>query len=318
MSIGFVQIPRSLRDDPLWRSLSPEYREIYMAIIFNAVFKESIYDDFGVKVKVMPGQFLMTERDLINECFPPTNDPKKLVKYRSLIRRALEKFEKIGFSTHKLANRKTLHSIMREDILVFFKTCNGPNSAQTRPLNNNVYKEDKEDYEKAMSNTTPPTPKEKISKPAKKDTASFSAKSNKSNFPLKKSEAPLMSTLTSLNLNTDEDTLKYFVRKYSPRIPGCAFFLKYERNRGINITNPGGFFRNCLVGKINILNQQALDHKKFAEEFKEENNWNSLIISEKYLRDDTTGKDLGYGMATHEFLNAFLGMHEFQYAKTGT
>lgn len=139
--IGYLRLPRSFYDDPIWRSFSTEYRSIFMSILINCAWEETTQDDFGILVVVKPGQLLMTQRALTAEAFPPTDDKILLENYRSTTRRALDKFEKVGFSTQQTTHKKTLHTIIRKDLLDMFIPTNNPNSTQTRPLKTEVKKE---------------------------------------------------------------------------------------------------------------------------------------------------------------------------------
>ncbi len=153
---GFIKLPRSLLDDPIWKSFSLEYRAIFLAIIFNAAFCEMELDDFGTKTLIRPGQLLMTERQLIEEAFPPTNDSKKISKYKSACHRALKKFASVGFSNHKTNHKKTIHTILREDILELIEPNFEPNSNQTRTkLEPQKKKEKKEKKEKNINSNSP-------------------------------------------------------------------------------------------------------------------------------------------------------------------
>lgn len=122
MSQGFLKIQRSLYDCPLWRSLSPEYRSIFMSIYFSCVWMEQDFNDHGTKTHLNPGQCVLSEEQIVDLAFPPTKDIKEFTKCKSCVHRALQKFEKLGFSNHKKNHRKTLHTIVREDLLTSFES----------------------------------------------------------------------------------------------------------------------------------------------------------------------------------------------------
>lgn len=115
--IGYFPFLRSFSDDPMWRSLNPEYRSIFLVLLINSAYERTKQDDCGVETIIEKGQVLMTEREIIEEAFPPTKDLKTLQKYKSCVHRALKKFESLGFSTHKTNHKKLIHTIIREDIL---------------------------------------------------------------------------------------------------------------------------------------------------------------------------------------------------------
>ena len=135
---GFIKLPRSLFDDPHWKSFSLEERSIFLAIVSNACWEETKQDDFGVICILKPGQLLMTQRKLIEKSFPETQNPILLNQYKSSVVRALAKFKKLNFSYHETYQRKTLHTILRKDILENLVPNIEPKSYQTRTIKEEV------------------------------------------------------------------------------------------------------------------------------------------------------------------------------------
>lgn len=148
MSNGFIKLPRSLLTDPVWGKFSSDEKIIFITLLTNMAWKETVLDDFGVLTVVKPGQVLMTQRDLVRNSFPEKNDPKALSKYKSLVNRALAKFKKLKFSNHKTNHKKTIHTIVREDICELFEPNFEPNSNQTRTT--------KEEYKNIRKNKYTP------------------------------------------------------------------------------------------------------------------------------------------------------------------
>ncbi len=134
MSSGFIKLPRSLLKDPIWENFSLEERSIFLTLVFHAAWQETTQNDFGKLITLKPGQLLMTQRSLIDLAFPKTNDAKLLNKYKSSVVRALVKFKLVDFSYHETYQRKTLHTIVREDILEMLVPNFVPNSYQTRTI----------------------------------------------------------------------------------------------------------------------------------------------------------------------------------------
>lgn len=134
---GYVKIPRSLYEDPLWKSLPLTYRHVYMTILIHMAFKETIQDDHGVLVIIKPGQFLTTERELEKLCDNEEID-------RCLIQRALKKFKNLGFSIQTSIHKKTIITISREDIYELIDPNFDPNSIQTRSIKEEDKKEKKD------------------------------------------------------------------------------------------------------------------------------------------------------------------------------
>lgn len=131
-NFGFVQIPRSLFNDPIWKELSVDCRNLFITIIFNVAWKETLLDDFGVLTTIKPGQFLTTERALVDLCFPPSKDSKVSSKNKTIIHRGLEKLRKVGFLNHEVNHKKTIITITRGDILSLIEPTIEPKVNQTR------------------------------------------------------------------------------------------------------------------------------------------------------------------------------------------
>jgi hypothetical protein len=148
MSRGFIKFPRSLFSDPIWLNFSPDEKAIFLALVVNAAWEETTYDDFGVLVILKPGQLIMTQRELVRHVFPETEDFNVLNKYRSCVVRALDKFKKLNFSYQKTYHKKTIHTIVRKDVLEMFVPNSVPNSYQTRTL--------KEEYKNIRKNKYTP------------------------------------------------------------------------------------------------------------------------------------------------------------------
>lgn len=142
MNDGYIKIPRSLLNDPLWKSLPFTYRHVYLTILQHMVFKETTYDDFGVLVTLKPGELITTIRRLAELCNETDID-------KSLIERALAKFEKIGFSRQTSRHRKTIVTITRKDICDLIETRIETNSRQTRDI-----KEESKERKKIYKKTT--------------------------------------------------------------------------------------------------------------------------------------------------------------------
>lgn len=138
-----------------------------------------------------------------------------------------------------------------------------------------------------------------------------SKKESKTKFPLKKSQQPLFNWLKEQGTESDDDALMFYIRTFSEeRIRQCIDFMERERKKGAKINRPGGFFRNCLEGRIVIQNSNTDENKAYAQGFVEANEWSTVIITEKYLRDQTTGDDLYFNISKEVFLPSIQKLYE--------
>jgi hypothetical protein len=148
---GFLMLSRLLKDDPFWKNFSTDYRSIFITILLNCAWKDTIQDDHGEPTVVLKGQCLMTERQIIEGSFPPTKDAKKLAKYKSACHRSLIFFEKVGFSNHKKNHKKMLHTITKDYLLKAFEPNFEPTANQARtklePQKNKIRTEEETDLD---------------------------------------------------------------------------------------------------------------------------------------------------------------------------
>lgn len=144
---GFLKFPRSFYDDPIWQSFSVEYRSIFMTLLVNFAWKDTIQDDHGQPILVKIGQCLMTERQIINESFPEKEVTHSFAKCKSLVHRSLHHFKKVGFSNHEtnqqMNQKKTLHTLLREDLLNMFEPSFEPRFEPKTNLERTLKEEDK-------------------------------------------------------------------------------------------------------------------------------------------------------------------------------
>lgn len=148
-----------------------------------------------------------------------------------------------------------------------------------------------------------------VSSPAK--VMPSSTKTSKTKFPLKKEQRPLLTWLQSQNIDSDEDNLKYYIRTYTEeRIRDAVAFIDREVAKGVKIRSRGGFLRRALEGQIVIQNAASDENKALAVDFASLNDWASVIITEKYLRDDATGEDVYFNLSPATFADALNRLHD--------
>lgn len=150
---SFIKYTRSLHNNPLFKSMSFEYRHIFMTILVNMAFKPVQMNDHGHLIDLNPGQFMTTVRGLAKLCDEKGIDGPK-------VQRALKMFENIGFSTQETIHRKTIITIRESSICECIKIQNDTRidtkSIQDRYKIDTQKKNDKKD--KKEKTTTTPTP----------------------------------------------------------------------------------------------------------------------------------------------------------------
>jgi hypothetical protein len=126
-------------------------------------------------------------------------------------------------------------------------------------------------------------------------------------YKLSKEQVAIYEWLKEQSINTDDNTLCYWVKTYdSKRIREVVEFAKSRKKVGQEIRNMGGWIQKLLKSGLAVANLM------FVKQFIETTEWKDLKIYEKYIKDMVTGDDLPLTMETVEFRRAL----EFLYQKS--
>ena len=121
-------------------------------------------------------------------------------------------------------------------------------------------------------------------------------------YKLTKEQTEVYNWLKIQEINTDDDTLNYWTRKYSGiRIMEVVNFAKARIQAGQNIKNLGGWIHKFLSTGLAVVNDECMSNRQFAKQFMKINSWNDLKIFEKYVKDEITGDDLPLTMENQMF-----------------
>jgi hypothetical protein len=124
-------------------------------------------------------------------------------------------------------------------------------------------------------------------------------------FKLTEEQTEIYNWLKEQGLNTDDDTLNYWSRKYpSHRLREVVNFGHARRTSGQNIPNLGGWVHKLLMNGLAVVNDECKNNREFAEEFARANKWEDLKIYEKYVKDLVTEDDLPLTMSSEAFIRA--------------
>ena len=138
-----------------------------------------------------------------------------------------------------------------------------------------------------------------------------SKKRSKTKYPLKKNQLPLFDWLKSQEIDSDDDTLIYYIRTYpEQKIRDAIGFMGRENEKGAKIGSRGAFLRRVLDGTITMQNANSDENKGIAKAFMELTQWSSLVITEKYIRDEVTGDDVYFHLPKEEFEKQLDKLHK--------
>src|SRR5262249_4143532 len=112
-------------------------------------------------------------------------------------------------------------------------------------------------------------------------------------FKLTNEQAMVYAWLKNQNINTDDSTLCYWAKTYSPkRIKEVVEFANARKNSGQQIINIGGWIHKFLKSGNAVVNETCLFNHRYATDFVRAKNWRELQIYEQYVKDDITKDDL--------------------------
>jgi hypothetical protein len=121
-------------------------------------------------------------------------------------------------------------------------------------------------------------------------------------YKLTKEQTETYLWLNTQNLNTDDGTLSYWVKKYPlKRIKEVVIFAKSRIEAGQNISNIGGWINQFLKNGLEIVDDNCKLNREYLTQFIRATNWRDLKIYEKYIRDTIIEEDLSLTMNSNEF-----------------
>lgn len=130
-------------------------------------------------------------------------------------------------------------------------------------------------------------------------------------FALTKEQLEIYSWLKTKGLNTDDDTLNYWVRTYkAERLIEVVNFAQQRISEGQEIRNIGGWVHKLLKTGLAVVNDDCKTNRDWAQKFAREKKWTGLTIYEKYVRDKITDSDLPLTMSKDEFARALASLHD--------
>lgn len=130
-------------------------------------------------------------------------------------------------------------------------------------------------------------------------------------YKLSKEQIETYEWLKKQSINTDDNTLCYWVKIYeSKRIREVVEFAKSRQEGGQEIRNIGGWVQKLLKSGLAVVDDNCKVNLSFAQQLIEMSNWRDLRIYEKYVKDMVTADDLPLTMEILEFRRALEALHQ--------
>jgi hypothetical protein len=130
-------------------------------------------------------------------------------------------------------------------------------------------------------------------------------------YKLTKEQIETYEWIKKQSINTDDNTLCYWVKTYkSKRIKDVIEFAKSRHKEGQEIRNIGGWIQKLLKSGLAVVDDTCKINVSFAKQFVETTCWKNLEIYEKYVKDMVTEDDLPLTMDTSEFRRALESLYQ--------
>jgi hypothetical protein len=130
-------------------------------------------------------------------------------------------------------------------------------------------------------------------------------------YKLTEEQTKIYNWLKNQGLNVDDDTLNYWTRKYpTQRLVDVIRFAHLRRAEGQQIRNMGGWIHKLLKDGVTVVTDDCLNNRRFAQQYSAMNEWTTLRIYEKYVKDETTGDDLPLTLRQDEFQRALEALYQ--------
>lgn len=130
-------------------------------------------------------------------------------------------------------------------------------------------------------------------------------------YRLSEEQLEIYGWLKNQNINTDDNTLCYWIKTYKPkRIRDVVNFGKKRREEGQEIRNIGGWIQAFLKSEKLVIDDNCKSNIAVVKQFLDETKWQDLKVYEKHIRDMVTGDDLSLTMGSEEFKRSLESLYQ--------
>ena len=294
---GFVKLPRSLWNDPQWKSARPKYKLVFMTLLFNASFTQKTFSISNNIVTIGPGQFCTSIRNLIDLC----NDGIKFKEDKvdkNIVERSVSLFTKIGFVRQEVRHGKSIFTITHNELYEHFQKQSETGSETKVRQNRDTNEErkerkeieetiegavaldsslmnlEKEEQKKDPSIFQPETPKEKVELNPEKQ-KHFE---NLWKFVIENKIAVGMTSKPGIK---EKDLITWLKTYDAKEILEC---LNLAIKASIKSTY-GGYVATLLKDRIAKREEDSKQGRKFVEEFIKKNKIDYIELKKDYFSD---------------------------------
>lgn len=315
---GFVKVPRSLINSIDWQDLKLKQRHVFQTILYNSCYKPRKYTYNGKTMILMPGQQIISLRELADLC-------NKSVKFKDekvdhpFVQRAVSIFFRLGWIDTASDTGKNLITITYPEIYEHFLKQNDTASDtvnDTASIHKRRTKE-REERKGAINDVSSPLSNEnkKIEPSASyQPSPSIHDPSPSSNQPkfsesqIKEDFSLICNFVQEKKIPLKPEELERWIRNHGGHTVLSNLDLM-TRQKNL-VRSPGAWMERAIREDWAKLKKNEPVNKKFAEAFKAKNNWTELSILQKYCTIERTGYDLPFNFDPETFKAVLMSKYE--------
>jgi len=149
---GYLRIPRSLLEDPMFRDARTEYQHVFMVLLSRSAFAPYDINDHSVLVRVEVGEICFSIDQIARFC-------GRWITAKQ-VERAIHYFRKCHFLGQRMGHRRSIlkitHSACYDMMFGSNGTRTGTRPGQDRDINKEVIQLERKNKKTSTSRTTPP------------------------------------------------------------------------------------------------------------------------------------------------------------------
>ena len=166
---GYIKIPRSLLNNPIWQGCREKYKKVFLTILLNVSYREQTFSIGDKIIEIKPGQFCTSLLNLVELCNKGVRFKEDKID-KNIVERSVSLFTRCQLLRQEVRHGKSVITITHPEIYNFYNF-NSETRSETKPRQNRDIKEeyiDKEDKSSLIADDVKTPSDEKKSSISKK------------------------------------------------------------------------------------------------------------------------------------------------------
>lgn len=315
---GFVKLPRSLISGIDWQGLKLKQRHVFQTILYNACYKPRKYTYNGKSMILMPGQQIISLRELADLCNKSVKFKEEKVDH-PFVQRAVSIFFRLGWIDTASDTGKNLITITYPELYDHFQNQSDTGSDtvnDTASIHKRRTKE-REERKETINDVGSPLSygKKKIEPSASyqpsasiNDCTPAPDQPRVSEEQVKEDFSLVCGFVQDKKIPLKSEEIERWVRKHGGHTVLSNLDLMTRQKN--TVRNPAAWMERAIREDWAKLKKNEPVNRKFAEAFKAKNNWTELAILQKYCTIERTGYDLPFNFDPETFKAVLVSKYE--------